>query len=154
MHPIEWRILWQNGGQHPCCFVHNHLCSKDSLYEPLKIFHVTRGGQLPKEGQDPRDEDLLMFEGSKIELQIKHKIFVSQESCGKTMSTTRFDLLRPLCYGGVSWAMNHYRKETRDKISQGSCGKPMSTTRLDLLRPLCHGGVIRAQESLPEGNTS
>ena len=23
----------------------------------MKIFHVTRGGQLPKEGQDPRDED-------------------------------------------------------------------------------------------------
>ena len=67
----------------------------------MKIFHVTRGGQLPKEGQDPRDEDLLMFEVSKMELQIKHKIFVSQESCGKTMSTTRFDLLRPLCYGGV-----------------------------------------------------
>ena len=74
-----------------------HVC----MHEPMKIFHVTRGGQLPKEGQDPRDEDLLMFEGSKIELQIKHKIFVSQESCGKTMSTTRFDLLRPLCYGGV-----------------------------------------------------
>ena len=57
--------------------------------------------RLPNEGQDSRNEDLLMFEVCKIELQIKHKIFVSQESCGKTMSTTRFDLLRPLCYGGV-----------------------------------------------------
>ena len=39
-----------------------HVC----MHEPMKIFHVTRGGQLPNEGQDPRDEDLLMFEVCKM----------------------------------------------------------------------------------------
>ena len=115
MHQIEWRILWQNGGQHPCCFVHNHLCSKDSLYEPMKIFHVTRGGQLPKEGQDPRDEDLLMFEVSRNEPNTRFSFHRSR--VGILWVPHGFDLLRPLWNGGVQeqWIITWRKHELRTR---------------------------------------
>ena len=37
------------------------------MHEPMMIFHVTTGGQLPRQGQDPRDEDLRRSEVSEYQ---------------------------------------------------------------------------------------